>query len=217
MTIKGKRAKAVRKLSETALNRHFPRVFDDHVTTDGTALAAALSQVAHCVDLRRLTELIEREVVEYREQVEEDRCRMTLAETRTWLSETSDLADELSTRIALVGHLHPAVYSDEFCSVLFEHDLREVARLSAIKIVAKHTLTELDGIHDVAGVPSKERRDCLLYIVAKHIEQSGARKEAAAAAAAAVLRAFDIDAPEDPRKARAIVRRAENNPGTTTS
>ena len=216
MTIKGKRAKAVRKLPETALNRHFPRVYDDHLTADGAALAAALSQVAHCVDLHRLTELIEREVVEYREQVEEDRCRMSLAETRTWLSETSDLADELSTRLALVGHLHPAVYDETFCNVLFEHDLKEITRLHAIKAVSRHALTGLKGIHDIAGVPSKERRNCLLYIVAKHIEQSGVRKEAAAAVAAAVLRAFDIDAPEDPRKARAIVRRIEN-PETATN
>lgn len=59
------------------------------------------------------------------------------------------------------------------------------------------------------GARPKMARDRLLHDVALKLQAAGAGAEKAAGAAAAVLSMFGIDAPEDPRKARAIVRKVE--------
>lgn len=68
----------------------------------------------------------------------------------------------------------------------------------------------LDGRNEKPGA-NKSLRDYFLADVAHYLEGNTGlrRKEAAAYLAAKVLRTADIDAPEDPRKARDIVRRVE--------
>lgn len=108
-----------------------------------------------------------------------------------------------------------AAYVDVICwkarrELFFEFQRRIGDDLRTAGQMLDAALEELAQYAGRAGAKPKQSRDEFLHDVAHWLQDASVPKEQAAGIAAAVLRAVGVDAPEDPRKARDLVRKVEH-------
>lgn len=142
------------------------------------------------------------------------------ATTTPSVAEESSLLDELLTAIEQVRtrleSLPPVAdaYVNEISwkarsELFFDFQRRLDGELHLAWMMLAGAQQELDAHKGKSGAKPKQHRDWFLHDVAHWLQDAGTAKERAADVAAGVLRAVDVDAPDDPRKARDLVRKIE--------
>lgn len=210
MTIKAKRAKAVRKMDHDEARRYDTGGFVDE-TFPVDAVQTALATVSDRIDVSEFCRYFGSRLGQYRAQVESAEEQPAVADEMRLIDETEDLIQQLRLRLA---HL-PSDTGAEINKICwkrrgeFFHDFEQRLGVQLNEAAALLSLTwhELDAHKGNVGRKQPVARDWLLHDVACKLRSAGIEgKEEAAGVAANVLGAVGIDAPENPRKSREIIR-----------
>jgi len=211
MTIKAKRAQALRKMDHKEAASYGTGGWEDDsfpVDTVRHALTGA------AIDLAAFDRFFGSRLARYRATLEWQQEQPPTAKELELLAEACEAIEQVRTRLA---HLPPASKS-HIQTVTWkrrkEH-FQDFMRRLDVDLEEARTLLwlterELEPSAGKTGRKSATLRDFLLHDVARWLNGNGVSgKTVASELAAAVLRALGIDAPEDPKEAARLVRAAE--------
>lgn len=215
MTIKGKRAGALRKMDNAEVSSYMLGGWVDE-TFSADEVHAALAGLD--VDLGSFDTFLGPRLGLFRDLKDYSDTKPAIAEEKTLVEEAMQYVQQTRTRLE---HLPPAAEAriNTVCwnrhGETFDDRRRRLdAELQEVWNLLVLTERKLEP-SKAAGRKSASHRDRLLHDLAHWLADRGSNVTRSANAAAAVLRAVGIDAPDDPKKARAIVRAvetgAENN------
>ena len=177
------------------------------------AVNAALQSVADRVDMVAFGEFFGRRLGRYRGMSESQQEQPSVADELALADEVMEYVQQLRLRLE---HLPPdtdahinAVCWNRRRELFHNFRLRLDADLAEAWTMLVLAERELEPFKGKAGRKNSSLRDRLLHDVAHRLAAIDISKEVAAGIAAAVLRAAGVDAPEDPREARKLVRAME--------
>lgn len=206
MTIKAKRVGAVAKMDAEKAARYAARITRAPLPDK---VHEALACVSTQIEVAAFDEFFSWRLGRYL-ATESQQLIPSIAEEMAFVAETLELADQLRQRMQNLPPVTAMRIKDVSFTTRGEsfHEVRrrldgEVVEAS---VLLKRTRLELASSFNNVGRKSAVGRDWLLHDVAHWFGDRGIGKEDAAAAAAKILRAAGIDAPDDPREARRLVR-----------
>lgn len=213
MTVKGKRAEALRKMDSQEASRYGASGFvDGKYPVD--AVRSALKDVAGPIDIPTFETFFAPRIGRYRAMADSQQDQPSVSAELALVDEAMTHIEQLRLRLESLppdteAHIDSVCWKrrrEMFC----EFRQRLDADLEEARVLLVLSERELEPFKGNAGRKSAMPRDWLLHDVAKHLNAHGVRKERAADVAAAVLRASGVDAPDDPREARKLVRKVES-------
>lgn len=212
MTVKSRRAEALRKMSyQEASSYILGGIVDETFPVDD--VHAALKTVLDSIDVPDFDEFFGRALGRYRSMSESKQEQPNIADELSLIGESMEYVQQIRLRLE---HLPPVTdaHVNTVCwkrrkELFHDFRLRLDADLKEAWVLLALAERELETLKGAPGRKSESLRDWLLHDVAHRLEITGIGKEASAGMAAAVLRAAGVAAPEDPREARKLVLAVE--------
>jgi len=210
MTIKSKRARALREMDGAEASRYVLGGLVDE-TFHADKVHAAL-QGAN-VDLAAFDAFFGQRLGLFRDVSDYLGTKPAVAKESELIEEAMQHIQQIRLRLECLppeAEMYVATICLQRHGEGFEVRRRRLdAELNEMVTLLGLTLRKLDSLKGATGRKSEAPRDRLLHDVAHWLAGHGTRSTSAAGAAADVLRAVGIAAPNDPKKARAIVRAVE--------